>query len=67
MIELVAGGILGLMCVLVSRFNFRDFVAWTIMKEDYKYINQHNKIHRPEEMAQWAYQIADAMLKERTK
>ena len=45
----------------------RDFFAWTIWQQDNKYINNVNKIHRPDEMAQWAYKMADAMMKERSK
>ena len=45
----------------------RDFFAWTIWKEDNRHINERNKIHHPEEMAQWAYQMADAMMERRSK
>jgi hypothetical protein len=45
----------------------RDVFAWSFMLEDYKEIVAKNKIHHPEEMAQWAYQLADAAMKERSK
>jgi hypothetical protein len=45
----------------------RDFFAWTIWMQDNKHFHERNKIHRPEEMAYWAYQMADSMMKERSK
>jgi hypothetical protein len=67
MIELALGVIIGLLSILVSRLNFRDFVAWTIMKDTHQYMNEHNKIIHPDEMADWSYQMADAMIKEKDK
>lgn len=45
----------------------RDFFAWTIWMQDNQHIHDRNKIHHPEEMAQWAYQMADAMMERRNK
>ena len=44
---LVAFGITNIWRALI-----RDFFAWTIWQQDYKYINDNHKIHRPNEMAE---------------
>ena len=59
---LVAFGITNIWRALV-----RDFFAWTIWQQDYKYINDNHKIHRPNEMAHWAYKMADEMMNVRNK
>lgn len=67
MIELGLGVIIGLLGVLVSRFNLRDYVACMILRDTHQYMNEHNKIIHPEKMSQWAYQLADAMIKAKGK
>jgi hypothetical protein len=67
MIELALGVIIGLLGVLVARFNLRDFLAWKILEEEYKNQNiRKNPVH-PDELAHWAYVMADAMIKAKDK
>lgn len=67
MIELGIGVIIGLLSVLVARFNLRDYVACMILQDAHQYINQSGKNVSAEELADWAYVTADAFIKTRDR
>ena len=50
-----------------SGLTLRDAIAMDVLRLELQNQLDRNRVHQPQEIAQWCYQMANAMIEERSK
>ena len=50
-----------------SGLTLRDAIAMDVLRLELQNQLHRNKVHQPQEIARWCYQMANAMIEERSK